>query len=243
MAKNVKKENKEIKEIKGIINGHNKKYTFDNKTMDFGEYLKLLNVKPYDKVIINIKKGSYNWNELYTMPQYSEISLYGEGPTYSGDTNCVTINFTKDTEHCFCSAKEHFSLTKLILKKECLFYFNCIDLFENIPPPEKLCKSGFGKSLFILAEDSSNVYFLRSNAKLSSSPFINVVGLGISKVNLERTKLKKDENSRNSNIIIVGTIAEGGLRGNKVVVNSSFLDKDEFCVFDEKDDKIQYKSY
>ena len=44
MAKNVKKENKEIKEIKGIINGHNKKYTFDNKTMDFGEYLKLLNV-------------------------------------------------------------------------------------------------------------------------------------------------------------------------------------------------------
>ena len=75
MAKNVKKENKEIKEIKGIINGHNKKYTFDNKTMDFGEYLKLLNVKPYDKVIINIKKGSYNWNELYTMPQYSEISL------------------------------------------------------------------------------------------------------------------------------------------------------------------------
>ena len=39
MSKNPKKENKEIN---GIINGHNKKYIFDNKTMDFGEYLKLL---------------------------------------------------------------------------------------------------------------------------------------------------------------------------------------------------------
>ena len=53
MAKNIKKENPELK---GIINGHNKKYTFDNKTMDFGEYLKTLNIMPYDKVIINIKK-------------------------------------------------------------------------------------------------------------------------------------------------------------------------------------------
>ena len=129
------------------------------------------------------------------------------------------------------------------MKKECLFYFNCIDLYENIPPPEKLCKSGFGKSLFILAEDNSNIYFLRSNAKISSSPFINVVGLGISKVTFERTKIKKDENSRNKDIIIVGTIAEGDLRGNKAIVNSSFLDKDEFCVFDEKDNKIQYKSF
>ena len=240
MAKNVKKENQEIK---GIIKDHNKKYFFDNKTMDLGVFLKELKIKPYDKVIINIKKGSYNWNELYEMPQYSEISLYGEGPTYSGDINCVSINFTKDTEKCFCSAKEHFSLTKLILKKECLFYFNCIDLYENITPPEKLCKSGFGKSLFILAEDNSNIYFLRSNAKISSSPFINVVGLGISKITLERTKLKKEENSKNKNVTIVGTIAEGSLRENKAVVNSSFLDKDEFCVFDEKDSKIQYKSY
>jgi hypothetical protein len=239
MSKNPKKENKEIN---GIINGHNKKYIFDNKTMDFGEYLKLLKINPFDKVTIIIKKGSYNWNELYTMPQYSEISIYGEGPTYSGDANCVSINFTKDTEQCFCSAKEHFSLTKLILKKDCLFYFNCIDLFENIIPPEKLCKSGFGKSLFILAEDNSNIYFLRSNAKINSSPFINVVGLGIGKITFERTKIKKDENSNNEKLILVGTIAEGSLTGNKVIINTSFLEKDEFCLFDEKNSKIEYKS-
>ena len=94
-----------------------------------------------------------------------------------------------------------------------------------------------------MTEDSSNIFFLSSNAKISSSPFINVVGLGISKATFERTKIKKDENSRNKDIIIVGTIAEGDLRGNKVIVNSSFLDKDEFCVFDEKNNKIQYKSY
>ena len=240
MAKNVKKENKEIK---GIINGHNKKYVFDNIKMDLGEYLNLLNIKPYDKVIINIKTGSYRWNKLYTMPQYTEISLYGEGPTYSGDENCVTINIDKDTEQCFCSAKEHFSLAKLILKKECQFYFNCINIYENIIPPEKLCKSGFGKSLFILAEDNSNLYFLRTNAKLNSSPFINVVGLGIAKITLERMKIKKEENGKNKNIIIVGTIAEGAVRGNKAIVNSSFLDKDEFCIFDEKNNKIEYKNY
>ena len=95
----------------------------------------------------------------------------------------------------------------------------------------------------IVTQFVSPEYVGPSPYKLISSPFINIVSLGISKVNLERTKLKKDENSRNTNIVIVGTIAEGGLRGNKVVVNSSFLDKDEFCVFDEKDDKIQYKSY
>ena len=240
MAKNAKKENIEIK---GVINGHNKKYIFDKIKMDLGEYLNLLNIKPYDKVIINIKKGSYHWNQLYSMPQYSEISLYGEGPTYSGDENSVTIKINKDTEKCFCSAKEHFSLTKLILKKECLFYFNCINLYENIIPPEKLCKSGFGKSLFILAEDNSNIYFLRSNAKLNNSPFINVVGLGLSKINLERMKIKKEENGKNENIIIVATIAEGAVRGNKAIVNSSFLDKDQFCIFDESNDKIEYKHY
>lgn len=241
MAK--KEAEKKDDEIKGVINGHNKKYIFSTRTKDFGDYLESLNIQPFDKVIIILKKGSYNWNKLYTMPQYSEISIYGEGPTYLGDVNCVKINFNKDTEQCFCSAKEHFSLAKLILKKESLFYFNCVDLYENIPPPEKMCKSGFGKSLFILGEDNSNIYFCRTNAKINSSPFINVVGLGVSKITFERTKVLKDENNNNKNIIIVGTIAEGFLRGNKAVVNSSFFDKDEYCVFDEKDGKIEYKNF
>ena len=96
-----------------------------------------------------------------------------------------------------------------------------------------------------MTEDSSNIFFLSSNAKISSSPFINVVGLGISKATFERTKIKKDENSRNSrnkDIIIVWTIVEGDLRENKAIVNNSFLDKDEFCIFAEKNNKIQYKS-
>ena len=93
-----------------------------------------------------------------------------------------------------------------------------------------------------MTEDSSNIFFLSSNAKINSSPFINVVGLGISKATFERTKIKKDENSRNKDIIIVWTIVEGDLRENKAIVNNSFLDKDEFCIFDEKNNKIQYKS-
>ena len=43
------------------------------------------------------------------------------------------------------------------------------------------------------------------------------------------------------NLVIVGTITEGGLRGNKVVVNSSFLEKDEFCVFMKKTTKFNIK--
>ena len=93
-----------------------------------------------------------------------------------------------------------------------------------------------------MTEDSSNIFFLSSNAKINSSPFINVVGLGISKATFERTKIKKDENSRNKDIIIVWTIVEGDLRENKAIVNNSFLDKDEFCIFAEKNNKIQYKS-
>ena len=78
---------------------------------------------------------------------------------------------------------------------------------------------------------------------MNNSPFINVVGLGLSKINLERMKIKKEENGKNENIIIVATIAEGAVRGNKAIVNSSFLDKDQFCIFDESNDKIEYKHY
>ena len=95
----------------------------------------------------------------------------------------------------------------------------------------------------ISLKTNSNIYFLRSNAQLNNSPFINVVGLGIAKINLERMKIKKEENGKNEDIIIVATIAEGAVRGNKAIVNSSFLDKDEFCIFDEKNDKIEYKHY
>ena len=69
-----------------------------------------------------------------------------------------------------------------------------------------------------------------------------MVGLGISKITFERTKIKKDENSNNEKLILVGTIAEGSLTGNKVIINTSFLEKDEFCIFDEKNSKIEYKS-
>ena len=64
MSKKEKDKKLEKEELNGIINGHNKKYTFSQKTKDFGEYLKSLNIKPFDKVII-INNILFKYNIQY----------------------------------------------------------------------------------------------------------------------------------------------------------------------------------
>ena len=94
--------------------------------------------------------------------------------------------------------------------------------------------------VFILAEDNARFYFLRTIAKISSSPFINVYGQGIGKVIFGHSHFSRNTNSNNKDILIVGTIAGWALGGNKAVVCTDLVTKDEFCIFDKNNNRIEY---
>ena len=217
-----------------------KRYTFSKESMDFGEYLNLLDIKPYDKVTVVIKKGFYYWNEIYSMPQNSELNIIGENATHDGSKNIVSITVNKETYKCFCDTKNHVSLTKLIIKRDCVVFLNCIDFYEFIRPGLNICKSGIGKGIFVLLEDNARFYFLRTYAKISSSPFINVYGQGIGKVIFGHSHFSRNTNSQNKDIIIVGTEVGWALGGNKAFVSCDLVTRDEFCIFNKNNNRIEY---
>ena len=142
-----------------------------------------------------MKKGFYYWNELYVMPQNSELNVIREGATHDGSKNSVSITINKESFKCFCDTKNHVSLYKLIIKRDWVAFFNCIDFYEYIRPGLSICKSGFGKGIFILSEDNARFYFLRTIAKINSSPFINVYGQGIGKVIFGHSHFSRNTNS------------------------------------------------
>ena len=49
-----------------------------------------------------------------------------------------------------------------------------IDFVENIEINNNLCCNGDTKSVFILNDDNSRLYFIRNDCYISCSPFINV---------------------------------------------------------------------
>ena len=53
-------------------------YELSQNNTDIGKILKELNIKPYQRINIELKKGIYQWNEYYVMPEKSYISLTGE---------------------------------------------------------------------------------------------------------------------------------------------------------------------
>ena len=44
-------------------------YEYSDKNMDIGELLNKLNIKPYQKINIVLKEGTYTWNTHYIMPR------------------------------------------------------------------------------------------------------------------------------------------------------------------------------
>ena len=66
-------------------------YTLEQNTYDIGEYLNLLNIKPYNTINIKLKEGNFVWNKNYSMPVSATIRLTGENYKNGGNDNKVTI--------------------------------------------------------------------------------------------------------------------------------------------------------
>ena len=73
-------------------------YEFSDKNMDIGELLNKMNIKPYQKINIVLKEGTYTWNTHYIMPKKSYLSLIGESYKDGGKNNIVTIIMNKESE-------------------------------------------------------------------------------------------------------------------------------------------------
>ena len=85
-------ENKKIEPIKKITYQPEEKwYELNQNTYDIGEYLDLLNIKPYQTINIKLKEGNFIWNKNYNMPVNTTIRLEGENYRNGGNNNKVTI--------------------------------------------------------------------------------------------------------------------------------------------------------
>ena len=85
-------ENKKIEPIKKITYQPEEKwYELHPNTHDIGEYLDLLDIKPYQTINITLKEGNFVWNKNYKMPVNATIRLKGENYINGGNNNKVTI--------------------------------------------------------------------------------------------------------------------------------------------------------
>lgn len=239
------KEKKETNNIepyeKLIIQGYEKKYIFSDEKMDFGKYLNSLEIKSFDRIFIKIKEGNYFWNELYKMPLNTYINICGENYSDKGTNNKVTFTINQRTYPCqTCTYNNHSSLVKLLIQRDCIAEFNGIDFIEFINPPQDLCPGGCAKGVFVLYQDNSRLYFLCTNSKISSSPFINVLFLGVGKIFFGHTNFSRNIQSKNEKINIVGTDAGWNFKGNKAIVSCDYVSLDKFCSFDKENKRIEY---
>ena len=66
-------------------------YELNQNTYDIGEYLDLLDIKPYQTINIKLKEGNFIWNKNYDMPVNTTIRLTGENYKNGGNDNKATI--------------------------------------------------------------------------------------------------------------------------------------------------------
>ena len=159
-------------------------YTLEQNTYDIGEYLNLLNIKPYNTINIKLKEGNFVWNKNYSMPVSATIRLTGENYKNGGNDNKVTIimneqkhkiyeeeGYMKKTEFCINS--------RLLIPNNSFFSIIGIDIIEKINDSRPRYPSSEGIGVFNLGGEfgSSPVFSLTfGRFEISSSPFINVQG-------------------------------------------------------------------
>ena len=68
-----------------------KSYELSNSNHDIGDYLKLLNIQPYEIINILIKSGIYKWDKEYTLPEGAKLIMNGQDYKNGGKDNTVTI--------------------------------------------------------------------------------------------------------------------------------------------------------
>ena len=176
---------KEIEPMKRITYQPEEKwYELNQNTYDIGEYLDLLNIKPYQTINILLKEGNFIWNKNYEMPVHTTIRLTGENYKNGGYGNKVTIlineqkgkiyeeeGYIKRTDFCINS--------RLFIPNYSFFSIHGIDIIEKINDSRPRFIDSKKIGVFNLGREMGGnpVFSLTfGRFEISFSPFINVQG-------------------------------------------------------------------
>ena len=216
-------------------------YEFSDKNMDIGELLNKMKIKPYQKINIVLKEGTYTWNTHYIMPEKSHLSLKGEGYKDGGKNNIVTIMMNKESEEIRYNVA-YSKLAKLSVVQDSTAEIIGIDFIEQINKTKNI--DPHIKGIFQMNGDNSRLYFAQTQTSISNSPFIHVQGWTLARIIFGYTHFYKNIKSKESKILILSTERGWGWGGSKAIVtlpSEYYNHSDDInCYFDKENKNIEY---
>ena len=212
-------------------------YELSDKNMDIGERLNKLNIRPYQKIEILLKEGTYTWNKHYIMPKKSYISLYGEDYKDGGINNKVTIMINKESID-----NEYSTLAKLTISQDSTAEIQGIDFIEQINRTKSI--HPHLKGIIQMNGDNSRLYFAQTQTRLSNSPFIHIQGWTLARIIFGYSHFYKNVKSKESKILIVNNERGWGWGGSKAIITlpkNYYNPSDDLnCYFDKDNKNLEY---
>ena len=215
-------------------------YELSQNNIDIGKALKDLNIKPYQRINIELKKGIYQWNEYYIMPEKSYISLVGEQYKDGGKNNQVTIIINNETEYERYGVK-YSNPVKLSISEDSTAKIIGIDFIEQMEKTKNNDPHLMG--IIELRGDNSRLYFAQTITQLSNSPFIHVAGWTLARIIFGYSHFHKSPKSKEKDkISILSTERGWGWGGSKAIVTlpKHYYTPNEECFFDKENKNIEY---
>ena len=215
-------------------------YELSQNNTDIGKILKELDIKPYQKINIELKKGIYQWNEYYIIPEKSYISLKGEQYKDGGKDNKVTIIINNETEYERYGVK-YSNPVKLSISEDSTAKIIGIDFIEQIEKTKSIDPHLMG--IIELRGDNSRLYFAQTITQLSNSPFIHLAGWTLGRIIFGYSHFHKHPKSKEKNkISILSTEKGSGWGGSKAIVTlpKNYYTPNEECFFDKENKNIEY---
>ena len=215
-------------------------YELSQNNTDIGKILKELNIKPYQRINIELKKGIYEWNEYYVMPEKSYISLVGEECKDGGKDNKVTIIINNETE-CERYGVKYSNPVKLSISEDSTAKIIGIDFIEQIVKTKSNDPRLMG--IIELRGDNSRLYFAQTITQLSNSPFIHIAGWTLGRIIFGYSHFHKNPKSKEKNKISLLSTARGwGWGGSRAIVSlpKDYYTPNEECFFDKENNNIEF---
>ena len=220
-----------------------KSFTLSPNTYDIGTYLKLLNIKPFQKIKIKLLEGNYVWNENYVTPENTTIYMVGDKYKNGGRNNVVSIIINQKNTKVY-EGKDYAVNSRLQVTFNSFFSICGIDIIEKINDTRDKYGSSEGIGVFNLCgcNGSSPVFCLIFGCfEISSSPFINVQGNNIfAKIVLCYSHFKKNSFASEKEINIIDTNSGCNGRGSVANVSKTLETLGEGCKLLTKDSIIYH---
>ena len=220
-----------------------KNYEFSNANYDIGDYLKLLNIQPYEIIKILIKSGIYKWDKEYHLPEGVKLTIIGQNYQNGGKNNTVTIFMSeKHSDYDNDLNKEFSAKNRLNIGSDSRVEISGINFIEKINDLRAVSTRSTKVGIFSLYGRNSIFALQQCSNELSTSPFINVASSSIGTVFINaHVFFSKNIEAQQNEIFIVDSNTSMNSEGNKAIVITSIYNTHlgEGCYFKKKDN-IEY---